>query len=363
MKIYKYEFLLEKILECQAAEIDRWISHKAEMYEVFEIPKKEGTRKICGLKSDEDGKKFARMQKLLYKRFLDKIPVSIHAKGFIAGEDYQEFLKPHIGNQYFMRIDIKDFFGSFSERAIKRGLAEYIVDKKALGTVYELCTLEKKLPQGAVTSPVLSNILFKKADQRILKYCQKIDEDYMKENGNRKNHICRICYTRYADDMLFSSDFLDFGENMYFYHMISKILGDNGFEINRRKTVISKDEIALNGYVIENNLHLSRKKLQNLKRILYEFRDENTEQYLLDRNKFSNFPDTMRKLNALGLSDRNGKKSFSNVQELIYYLSGYRSWIISVLRIGDTSQRQVRNMQKAVRRIEMILEELHKLEV
>lgn len=363
MKIYKYEFLLDKILECQSGEVDRLISNKGEMYEFFELPKKEGTRKICGLKRDEDGEKFTRLQKLLYKRFLAKIPVPVPAKGFIPGEDYQSFLKPHIGNKYFMRIDIKDFFGSFSEKAIRQGLAEYIVDKKALGTVFELCTLEKKLPQGAVTSPALSNILFKKADQRILKYCQKIDEIFMKGNGNRKDYVCRVCYTRYADDMLFSSDFLDFGENMYFYHMISKILDDNGFEINRRKTVISKGEIALNGYVIEDNLHLSRKKLKNLKRILYEFRDNKTETYLPDKNKIINFSDTIQKINALALPDRNGKKHFASVQELIYYLSGCRSWIIAVLRVGDTAQRQVRDMQKVVRRIEMVLEELHKLEV
>ena len=51
--------------------------------------------------------------------------------------------------------------------------------------------------------------------------------------------------------------------------MISKIMKDNDFEINKQKTIISQEEISLNGYVLGNNLHLSRKKLRNLKKILY----------------------------------------------------------------------------------------------
>ena len=43
-------------------------------------------------------------------------------------------------------------------------------------------------------------------------------------------------------------------------------------------------------------------------------------------------------------------------------MSGCRSWLISVFRIGDTTKRQVRDVQKLVRRIEMVLEKLQTLE-
>lgn len=362
MKIYKYNFLLEKILESQKEDVKKIIRNKVLYYESFTIPKKGGVRIICGLKKDMLEPRLIQMQKQLYKRFLSKIPVSIHAKGFAMGQDYQTFLEPHIGNRYFMRIDIKDFFGSFSEELIMQSLAEYIIDKDALEDVYELCTLYGRLPQGAITSPVISNIAFRRADQRIVKYCQKIDEYEMKKNRGRDNQMCRICYTRYADDMLFSSNFFDFDNNMYFYHMISKIMKDNDFEINKQKTIISQEEISLNGYVLGDNLHLSRKKLRNLKKILYVFKNKKKEQYMLDKRKFSDFSDILRDINALGLLDRKGKKTFKNIQELIYYLSGWRSWLISVLRIGDTTKRQVRDVQKLVRRIEMVLEKLQTLE-
>ena len=302
------------------------------------------------------------LQNRLYRKFLNRIPIAIPAKGFVLGENYQTFLMPHIGKKHFLRIDIKDFFGSFSEDDIRRGMSEYVVDKKALKMIVELCTLEKKLPQGAITSPVLSNILFKRVDQRIIKYCQKIEEAYITKGISLRECDWCICYTRYADDMLFSSDFFDFGENMYFYRMISNILKDYGFQINWKKTVFSNEQIALNGYVVGKNLHLSRSKMQNLKRILYVFRDENAEQYTLDKQKLKKFPDTLKKINQLDLMDKKGKRTFASLQELIQYLAGCRSWLISVLQIGDITQRQVRDTQKIVRRIEIILEELHKLE-
>ena len=80
MKIYKYNFLLEKILESQKEDVKKIIRNKVLYYENFTIPKKGGVRTICGLKKDMLEPRLIQMQKQLYKRFLSKIPVSIHAK-------------------------------------------------------------------------------------------------------------------------------------------------------------------------------------------------------------------------------------------------------------------------------------------
>lgn len=60
--------------------------------------------------------------------------------------------------------------------------------KKIINRLYEIMTVEDKVVQGAVTSPTLSNLVFRELDIRIERYCQKIG----------------VIYTRYADDMLFS---------------------------------------------------------------------------------------------------------------------------------------------------------------
>ena len=70
------------------------------------------------------GKDVKNLQKNLLGRFLQKIPIAVSVKGFVKEQSYQSFLEPHAGNQYFMRLDIHDFFGSFTPELIRQGLEE-----------------------------------------------------------------------------------------------------------------------------------------------------------------------------------------------------------------------------------------------
>ena len=106
----------------------RILEQKPEWYECFAIPKKDGMREICALKDSEAGKTVKKMQKNLLNRFLRRIPIAVSAKGFVREESYQSFLEPHAGNCYFMRLDIHDFFGSFSPSLIWQGLQEFVVE-------------------------------------------------------------------------------------------------------------------------------------------------------------------------------------------------------------------------------------------
>ena len=81
-----------------------------------------------------------------------------------------------------------------------------------------ICTLDGSLPQGAVTSPCLANLVCYKMDIRIAGYCNKRD----------------ITYTRYADDLVFSCDNRDMLRKIY--GMIKKIVEDEGFVVDEKKT-------------------------------------------------------------------------------------------------------------------------------
>lgn len=314
-----------------------------------------------------------RVQKNLYQNFLCKLPIATPAHGFVKGKNYQTFLEPHLGHSFFMRLDIENFFPSFSSELIEAVLHEHIENDTARTEVIQLCTLHDKLPQGICTSPILSNVLFRRVDQRILKYCQTIEE------GRRRNHDSEleqgermvICYTRYADDILFSSNCFDFEENLNFLRMIRRILKENGFLINKQKTVMGREKVVLNGYVLDNKLHLSRKKLQNIRRILYYFRDKNTEQYRIDRNLFPSPPapdgeiilqKILQDLNNLNLQKHSEKIVFSSIAKLIQYLCGCRSWLIAVLQTGDGRDDVDKKISRFLERIEMLLKELEKYE-
>lgn len=296
MKIYDYQYFLKVIVRSRQEDIESLIANKDLLYESFEIPKKNGMRAIHAPTKNSGGIKLIQTQKNLYQNFLCKLPIATPAHGFVKGKNYQTFLEPHLRNTFFMRLDIENFFPSFSTDLMHTVLHEHIENDDALLDVIELCTLHDELPQGICTSPVLSNILFRRIDQRILKYCQTIEEG-RRHNDNLwlvPGEKIIIRYTRYADDMLFSSNCFDFGENLSFLRMIRRILKENGFQINKQKTVIGRERVVLNGYVLDNKLHLSRTKLQNLRRILYFFRNRNTEGYTINQklfpSPFSTFP-------------------------------------------------------------------------
>lgn len=373
MKIYDYQYFLNVIVRSRQEDIESLIENKDLLYESFEIPKKNGMREIHTPAKNNEGKKLIQVQKNLYQNFLCKLPIATPAHGFVKGKNYQTFLEPHLGNSFFMRLDIENFFPSFSLELLETVLHEHIEDYKALYDVKQLCTLHDKLPQGICTSPALSNILFRRIDQRILKYCQTIEE------GRRRTHASEVVqgektvirYTRYADDMLFSSNCFEFGENLNFLRMIRRILKENGFQINKQKTVIGKDKVVLNGYVLDNKLHLSRKKLQNINRILYFFRDKNIEQYRIDRTLFPSpaAPDReivlqnmLKDLNNLNLQKHSEKIVFGSIAKLIQFLCGYRSWLIAVLQTGGDIASVDKKITRLLKRIEMLLQELEKYE-
>ena len=93
-----------------------------------------------------------------------------------------------------------------------------------------ITTLNNHAIQGAITSPAISNIIFRSLDIRIEKYCEKIG----------------VHYTRYADDMLFSSE-SSYIHSYKFTNAIQAIISDKGFYLNRKKTLKCENEISLNG--------------------------------------------------------------------------------------------------------------------
>ena len=124
------------------------------------------------------------------------------ATGFVIGKSIVDNAKQHIGKHYVYNIDLKDFFHSFDRNRVKVGFIyapfNLAGDLEPLAFLLSsLCThpfeidgeINTVLPQGAPTSPTITNILCVKLDRRL--------------NGLAKKF--NITYTRYADDITFSS--------------------------------------------------------------------------------------------------------------------------------------------------------------
>lgn len=163
-------------------------------------------------------------QRWVLKRILYKIKCSeysygfIHKKGISKVSPQLEVANKHHYNIYLLKLDIQDFYPSIKRTQVFYQFREIGYPTSVSNYLANICTWEGILPQGAPTSAYLSNLICRKLDRRIAGYC------------NKNN----IVYTRYADDLMFSSDDRDLLHKAY--NVIKDIVEDEGFHLNNEKT-------------------------------------------------------------------------------------------------------------------------------
>ena len=306
-----------------------------EDYNEFEIPKKGGTRTINYLDRQSS---LWKLQRELLNKYLVKQDLPICVKGFKKGENYKSFLSEHIGAEFFLRIDIANFFPSIKISSVKRELSLIIrcdndaEEEKLLDLIGEIVTLDGRLPQGASTSPVISNLVMARIDQRITKYCQ----------------VFNVQYTRYADDLLFSSSTFDFENKKWFLKKIKCILKSQELSLNYSKIRYGHKEIILNGYVISNNeIRLSRNRLFDIRQIV-KFTKE-----IVPLIRSIGLDEFLSKANKLPLKHRNLKEyPFKSIFQFGQYLCGYRAYLISMVDTNCLQTSFQKELQRLIRKIE-----------
>lgn len=157
------------------------------------------------------------LQKIIYKRILISVNLHPSSMGFHKNISITDNAKAHLGNKQILKVDITNFFGSIKKHRIIKTFEKIGYPTNISHILASLCTLDGKLPQGAATSPALSNIVAYDMDIKLASIA--------KENN--------LTYTRYADDLTFS------GEEISFEHILFKvdsIIRKEKFAIQRKKT-------------------------------------------------------------------------------------------------------------------------------
>lgn len=186
------------------------------------------------------------IQYWLLNNILKNLPVSRYAKAYIPKSNFIKGLHFHRKQKVVLNIDIKDFFGSINRQQVFNVFFNIGYSRILSDLFSKICTKDNKLPQGAPTSPYLSNLVFLDFDNLISLYC------------NEK----KIRYTRYADDLSFSGDF----NPIELKNKIEEILGDT-FYLNPEKTTIRKQgqRQTVNGVIVNEKIQLpieDRKKIR-----------------------------------------------------------------------------------------------------
>lgn len=164
-------------------------------YHVYEIPKKNGKLRLIE-DPHIDLKKIQRgINKALQSIYYPLRPKAVY--GFCISLRNDEDLnvinnaRRHMGNDYMLNIDLKDFFHTISHSMIKKIMIDTFKKMKnqTIDLMCNLCCYRNRLPMGAPTSPILSNFAMLDLDAELENYAS----------------CAKIVYTRYADDLTFSS--------------------------------------------------------------------------------------------------------------------------------------------------------------
>jgi RNA-directed DNA polymerase len=237
-------------------------------YHIFPIPKKTGGKRIIHAPARPLRDIQERLNYFLNRMYGNYAPDYVH--GFVkssSGNSAKNIItnaSEHIGRPWVLNIDIEDFFPSITAAQIRTVLLESPVcfkTKEAASILALLTTNNWKLPAGSPCSPVLSNMVFYKTDQQL------------KSLADRRE----LAYTRYADDLSFSSKKLEFSQEIS--DEITKILEADGYKVNKRKIRLQTKHGSqyVTGLKVNQKLNVDRRYVRRIRAILHHWEREGIE--------------------------------------------------------------------------------------
>ncbi|MEZ8348896.1 reverse transcriptase domain-containing protein [Vibrio splendidus] len=232
-------------------------------YRSFQIPKKGGGERtiFAPVKSLKNIQKKVQAELETYY----KPRKSVH--GFVAGRSVLTNAKPHVRKEFVLNIDLNDFFGSINFGRVSRLFQSppLSLNQNVASVLAQICCYEGVLPQGAPTSPVISNMISFRLDRQLRNLAHR--------------HSCT--YTRYADDISFSFTnkkrslpkeiaFFDSNDELALGHGLTSIIESNWFEINDKKTRIQHrtQRQSVTNVTVNEKVNVNRKFIRQTSSML-----------------------------------------------------------------------------------------------
>ena len=222
---------------------------KDKLYRQFTIKKRNGTDRNIS----EPLPNLKNIQLWIKQNILEKLPVHKAAKAFKKKQSIKNNAYFHKNQNTVLALDIKDFFNNINGKTVYLLFRRCGYSRKVSNILKELCTFNNCLPQGAPTSPIISNLIFTAIDHRIFTFARKE----------------KLYYTRYADDITISGDCMKI-ENVISF--VSMVLKENNFELNKNKIKIMKRNTCqlVTGIVSNNSvLNIPKNRIKDLRKEIY----------------------------------------------------------------------------------------------
>jgi RNA-directed DNA polymerase len=239
----------------------------ARRYTVFHIPKKRGGAREIAAPTPTI--------KQLQDRLLPVFESLYHGRsptfGFVKGRSIKSNASPHVKSRFVLNVDLQDFFPSIHFGRI-RGLLRgkpYFFGAEASRVIADLCCRTGVLPQGAPTSPILSNMI-----------CGKLDAEL---KALAKKYHC--AYTRYADDITFSTKARSFpaglahqptetDNQLRLGSELADIITKNGFLVNDKKIRLTnrRQRHEVTGLTVNEFPNVQRRFVRQVRAMLHAWK-------------------------------------------------------------------------------------------
>ncbi|HYV44296.1 MAG TPA: reverse transcriptase family protein [Myxococcaceae bacterium] len=253
----------------------RWLAYHSEAvakphYVRFEVKKRSGGMRALAAPMP----KLAVAQEWILRNVLDKLPTEPTAHGFIRGRSTVTNAREHLGRDLVVNLDLKDFFPTVSIWRV-RGVFQRMGYSPAVAAVLGLLCTEpprrevelfgqklhvsagdRALPQGACTSPSISNQVARRLDRRLKARAGKLG----------------WAYTRYADDLTFSAPPGKREELGRLHAMVRHTLEEEGFALNLKKGRVqaAANQQTVTGIVVNRKPGVPREEVRRLRAILHQ---------------------------------------------------------------------------------------------
>jgi len=244
-------------------------------YVQFTLPKKSGGERLISAPME----RLKRAQHWVLEHLLEGRWLHDAAHGFRAERSIVSNAEPHVGREVVINVDLKDFFPTVTYKRVKGlfrslGFSESIATICALlcteprqvsvdvdGQRYHVAMTERFLPQGAPTSPAITNLLCRALDARLSRIAAKLD----------------YRYTRYADDLTFSGPREANPGRML--RRVHWVVEQEGFSVHPDKTRVLRKgrRQEVTGVVVNETCSVNRATLKKFRAVLFQIDKDGPE--------------------------------------------------------------------------------------
>lgn len=246
-------------------------------YRKFDIKKSNGKLRTLA----EPLPSLKEIQVWILENILSNVPVSKFAKAYIKNRSLNENVKYHRKKEGILTFDITTFYDSIKFEYIEKIFRTLGYSSQISNLLAKLTTFNGNLPQGAPTSPYLSNLVLRDFDSKIAEYC-------IANN---------IRYTRYADDLTFSGEI----KSLKIKHIIEGYLNKVELKLNPEKTKLRKfsQRQMVTGIVVNEKAQIPKFKRNFIKNEVHFLMKYGLQDHLdKTKNSRSNYiPHLLGKIN------------------------------------------------------------------